>query len=106
MKRLLALFALGILISGFGMILISIGGWGQSGPMDWVARIGGCLNLYHVLFYAMIIGNFSVSNPALNFMLILLIPALHWMVILGAVTHIFGLFPAVRLFKKGKGKRR
>lgn len=86
MTRILARFAIGLILSGIGMFLIAGNGWAIDGPQNLISTIGGFLNLYHLLFWCMIFGNLSTGTPLTDFFIQLTIPALHWVVLL-AVLH-------------------
>lgn len=78
MKTFFSYFAVALIISATGMLMVDFGGWDAQGPTSSLAFVGGLLNYYHVLFWTMIFGNFAPQRPILDFFIMLLIPALHW----------------------------
>ena len=78
MKKILWALVIGVFLSGLGLLMIHLGGWGPCGPASPLASAGGILSFNHVLFYGSLFGEFSTDSPVLNYLIFFLIPALDW----------------------------
>jgi len=88
-SRLLIAGGVGAVLSGLGLLLAELGGWGPCGPASSIAYIGGILNVFHVIFYAEVFGEFGTDYGLVNILLMFFIAALDWAVLAFLVTLVF-----------------
>ncbi len=77
--RLCLSVLIGFAITGIGIGLMLIGGWGPCGPASWIAEIGGYLNLDHVTLWCVCFPGIEKVRPEI--LLLLFVPAVDWSVL-------------------------
>jgi hypothetical protein len=95
MKKHFISIGIGVIISGLGLFLIQIGGWGPCGPASTLAFIGGVLNMFHVIYYSTVFGELSTERPIINLTILFIIPAFDWAIL----SYI--IMTAINFIKRG-----
>ncbi len=80
-KGFLVAGGIGAVLSGLGLLLATLGGWGPCGPAGSLAYVGGILNVFHVMFYASLFGEFGTAYAFANLVLMFLVAAFDWTVL-------------------------
>ncbi len=122
-------------ISGAGLALVSIGGYGPCGPGDLTSTIGSVLGFWHFVGLTLLIPPFGewLANGvkpewlsiALNYTLIVLVPTVTWSLLIFVSWTLCGRFrahrtnpaepsaspnvgpqPLCRVWEPGKGRNR
>lgn len=84
----------GVVVSGMGFLLVTLGGWGPCGPASTVAYIGGllCFNPYISLctwFPAIENLRVSFDSVVFNIAILILIPATCWSLLTFAILSLW-----------------
>jgi len=81
-KRLLIAGMSGLVISGAGLCMVALGGWGPCGPASPVAALGGWLSLKHAIWLSKLVPGLEdiVGRLHGDLLFFLLWPALLWSV--------------------------
>ena len=92
-KRALIAVASGLGISGSGLGLMGLGGWGPCGPASWVAAIGGWLSMCSCIWLAGLVPGLEafVGRMHADLVFLVLWPAFIWSL---------GVFVALSLWPK------
>lgn len=84
-KRAFFSAATGLVLSGTGLLLVGIGGWGPCGPAGATAVIGGFLGYSHLVFlctwFPELEGLLRSDSALFNIAIIILIPAADWFLV-------------------------
>ena len=93
-KRVIIAAVTGIAISGFGIGLVALGGWGPCGPASTFAAIGGWLTIAHVEWLSRLIPGLERFLGKLHAELLFLIlwPTLLWATVAFCILSLWKIF--------------
>lgn len=94
-KNIFLSLLIGLLLTGIGIGLVALGGWGPCGPASPVAAIGGYLCIEHISLWAAIIPGFEEGLAVLHIpdlVSLVLIPSLDFTVLAFLLCAVGSMF--------------